>query len=201
MGNDAEADRVAARLAQHREALGESFSAAAALFWKSFGSLLRGRPDDAGPEAQAAVALCERDGFLAFIAVADLVRLYVEGAQSDPAAALERARRRANSAGLMGKSHTAGFHIGQIAVLQRAAGDTAAALALVDRGIGIAEVLDERVWLAPLHMLRAELLLELSEPDRTAAAAAAAAAQEVAETQGATRYAAEAQALARRIAA
>lgn len=201
MGNDDEADAAAARLARHREVLGESFSAAAALFWKSYGSLARGRLADAGSEAQAAVALCERDGFLAFIAVADLIGLYVEGAHGDPAAVLPRVRRRAASAGLMGKAHTAGFHIGQIAVLERAAGDAAAALALVDRGIGIAETLGERIWLAPLQLLRAELLMSLPEPDAVAAAAAVATALDIAQLQGATRYAAEARALAACIAA
>lgn len=200
MGNDAEADAVAAKLAGHREALGESFSAAAALFWKSFGSLLRGRIADAGPEAVAAVALCERDGFLAFIGVADLVRLYVEGA-SDAAATLPKARRRAGSTGLMGKSHTSGFHIGQIARLECAAGDPVEALALVDRGIGIAETLDEALWLAPLHMHRAEILLAQPVPDKAEAAAAAARAIAIAEAQGATRYVADAGALAARIAA
>jgi hypothetical protein len=198
MGNDAEADAVAARLLQHSKALGDSFSGAAAMFWISYGSFVRGRLAAAGPQAEAAVALCERDGFLAFIAVADLVRLYVEGA-ADPAAVLPRARRRAESAGLMGQAHTAGFHIGQIAQLVRAAGDPGAALALADKGVGIAEALDERIWLAPLHMLRAGFLLVMADKDGASAAAALALA--IAGDQGAARHAADAEALAGRIAA
>ncbi|MBV8700717.1 MAG: AAA family ATPase [Bradyrhizobium sp.] len=192
MGDAAGAERVAAELDAHARSLARPFDLVWALSWLAFYKLARRDFVGAQADAQEALGLCKEHGYPLYQLVASSLEAHARGYLGEPRLALETAQGTLPAFQKLGMLHFSSFYLGEVAGLQLASGDPAAALRTIEAAIEAARRHGDSYFLSPLNRRRAEILARIpgTAPEDVSAALREAIA--IAEAQGAAAFVQEA---------
>jgi predicted ATPase/class 3 adenylate cyclase len=199
LGDRTGVELTKAKLLGHVRRLGRSYDIALALAWTANLEITHGKYREAEQLAEESLKICEENGYDGYGASAFLARAFAMGRQGDLETAMSMAARGLVRLKQIGIQHALGFQIGQMAELQAAAGDIAAATATFEDAIRTADQSGDRFLLSPLHCRRGEVMTRLPGADETAVEAEYRTALAIAEEQGAIGYSEPARALLARV--
>jgi tetratricopeptide (TPR) repeat protein len=199
LGDRTGVELTKAKLLAHVRRLGRSYDIALALAWTANLEITHGKYREAEQLAEESLKICEENGYDGYGASAFLARAFAMGRQGDLETAMSMAARGLVRLKQIGIQHALGFQIGQMAELQAAAGDIAAATATFEDAIRTADQSGDRFLLSPLHCRRGEVMTRLPGADETAVEAEYRTALAIAEEQGAIGYSEPARALLARV--
>ncbi len=182
----------------HARRLGRTYDLAYGLAWHATQDLAHAELDRAERLNAEASAICQANGYDTYGAVTALTDAFLRGRRGDVDTALAMAERGLAQFNKLGIRHILGWETSQVAELQVLRGDWTGALTTMDMAIERTYESGERCFLSPLYRRRAEI--RAMSPDAGKAEMLAeiradlAAALDIATQQGATAFAALAEA-------
>jgi class 3 adenylate cyclase/tetratricopeptide (TPR) repeat protein len=194
-GDEAGAERVLRDLTVHARELGQPFALAFGFSYHAAYDLLAGNPRRALQHAEEVLSISEANGYGLYAAAARVFKASARPRGQDAGAAVKMARQGITEWTRDGTVHWLAFFEGELADLQAEAGDIGGALATIDTAIAHAREFKEAFFLSPLVRRRAEILARLPGAAAETVDATLREAVVVAESQGATAYAARARSL------
>jgi len=194
LGNETSVNSVHKLFLETIDGLEAGFDLASALTWYAFSMLVARNYETALDFARKAAALCEENGYFAFLGPAYLT-MHLASGSLDPEEDMAQAEAVLDQAHAAGHLHFYGINLAILAEIYLNAGDPETAFKLLDEALTSVTQQGEQFWLPRLHMSAASVYLSRQPPQREQALASVNTAIKIADSQNARGFAQEARAM------
>lgn len=192
LGDKASTDAAHKLFLETIDGLDAGFDLASAMTWYAFSMLLARDYETALDFSSRAAALCEENGYIAFLGPATLTMTLAKGYLYPAEENMVNAAAILDQARATGYLHLYGVNLALLAEIYLSAGDPETAHKLLEEALISTNDQGERFWLPRIHLSIARAYMSQQPPQTERAIASVTAAIEIAESQNASGFAQEA---------